>query len=96
MYSMLQTPRQQVMFSCSTGDHVAATITIKLRVVEYAKHYSVREAACKFNVSVDSISGRNGWEAKEEELRCLNFNSKIAPSLNHVCRYHVVEGRLRT
>ena len=79
MYSMLLTPRQQVMYSRSTGDRVAATITIKLCVVEYAKQYSVREAARKFNVSAGSISGRNGWEAKEEELRCLNFNSKTPP-----------------
>ena len=41
----------------------------KLRVIEYAKAYSVRAAARKFNVSAGSISGRNGWEAKEEELR---------------------------
>ena len=78
MCSMLLTPGQQVMYSRSTGDRVAATITIKLHVVEYTKQYSVREVARKF-MSAGSISGRNGWEAKEEQLRCLNFNSKTPP-----------------
>ena len=70
----------------------------KLRVVRYSKEYGVRRAADKYGVSAGSISGKRGWESREENLKKMVHRSGGHRKTLHPgkrSQYHQVEGVLR-
>ena len=96
MYCMSLTLGRQVMYTRSSGDHLAATITgpsqngDQYLAIRYLRHGAYVEHTCALVTSIERpIRTPSPLVRSPSPSRS---RSRSPP--NHVCRYHVVEGRL--